>query len=110
MSEERYEVTKETILKMVEKCPEAKEALKAGFPQAFEEEKNFNLHALKNDEFLFTNEEGRRAGFNDRWFMKVRGGCEFDGIAFYLEEQYLKWALERDDKNYLCLTVERKDT
>ncbi len=110
MSEEKYEVTKEAILKMVEKCPEAKEALKAGFPQAFEEKKHFDLHALKDAYRLFTDNEAQRAGFQSASFMLVRCGHEYDGIAIYLDEDYLKWALKRDSHDRLCLTVERKDT
>ena len=108
MSEERYEVTKETILKMVEKCPEAKEVLKAGFPQAFENEKHFNLVALTKNGYLFTNEEARKAGFENKLFIQVRGIGQYAGIAFRLQENDLKWELRHDDLDQLCLTVERK--
>ncbi len=109
MSEEKYEVTKKTILKMVEKCPEAEEALKAGFPQAFEKKKTFDLLKLKDSGFIFTMEEALAAGFNDKYFLKVRSGGKYGGIAFYLEEGYLKWELKRDGHGSLCLTVAWKD-
>ena len=109
MSEEKYEVTKEAILKMVEKCPEAKEVLKAGFPQAFEKKKTFDLLKLKDSGFIFTAIEARAAGFEDRYFLKIRTGGKYEGIAFYLEENYLKWDLKREDTEALCLTVEPKN-
>ncbi|KKN12367.1 hypothetical protein LCGC14_1017070 [marine sediment metagenome] len=109
MSEEKYEVTKEAILKMAKKCPEAKEALKAGFPKAFGEKKTFDLLKLKHSGLIFTMEEALAAGFNDKYFLKVRSGGKYGGIAFYLEEGYLKWELKRDGHGSLCLTVEPKN-
>ncbi|HDZ14330.1 hypothetical protein LCGC14_1069080 [marine sediment metagenome] len=106
---EKFEVTKEAILAMVEKCPEAKEALKAGFPGAFENKKSFDLIQLTNGGYICTNQEAEAAGFNSRSFLAVRIGGEYDGIAFYLEENYLRWNLVRDGNSALCLTVERKD-
>ncbi len=105
---EKYEVTKEAILAMAEKCPEAKEVLRVGFPQAFEGEKTFDLLKLKNRHQLFTTEEAHRAGFNNSMFFQVRGHGEYEGIAFYLQEAGLKWTLVRDKDDALCLTVERK--
>ncbi len=107
MSEE-YKITKEAILKMAAKCPEAKEALKAGFPQAFERGKTFDLLKLKDSAFIFSPEEALAAGFTDNYFMKVRTGGTYKGIAFYLEENYLKWDFFHDSHNSPCLTVERK--
>ena len=109
MSEEKYEVTKTAILKMAEKCPEAKEALKAGFPKAFEKCRTFDLLKLKDSEHIFTMQEARAAGFDDNYFLKVRTGSKYKGIAFYLEENYLEWEFITDSHNNLCLTVTRKD-
>ncbi|HDZ27503.1 MAG TPA: hypothetical protein ENH65_13450 [Candidatus Aminicenantes bacterium] len=109
MSEEKYEVTKETILKMVEKCPEAEEMLKVGFPKAFEKGRTFDLIKLKDNEFIFTTKEALSAGFNDGYFLKVRTGGKYKGIAFYLDETYLKWDFRRDSHSSLCLTVAWKD-
>lgn len=85
MSEE-YKITKQAILKMVEKCPEAKEALKAGFPEAFEGDEYFNLEGLGDKAgYLFTNREAQRAGFEDRGFLKILNSTdENDGKAFFL--------------------------
>ena len=105
---EKYEVTKEAILAMAEKSPDAKEVLKAGFPEAFVDDKYFDLVALKGDHTLFTDKEARRAGFRDSLFMQVRGiGC-CKGKAFILDDSYQEWTLVRDDFDQLCLTVERK--
>ncbi|KKM76299.1 hypothetical protein LCGC14_1381470 [marine sediment metagenome] len=93
---EKYEVTKEAILAMAEKSPEAKEMLKAGFPEAFEEDKHFDLTKLKDKRYIFTDEEAKRAGFRDQAFMNVRVDGEYRGIAFYLQEAGLKWTLVRD--------------
>ncbi len=107
MSEE-YKITKEAILAMAEKCPEAKEALKAGFPKAVEDDRTFDLFKLKNSDYLFTDEEAQRAGFKDYRFMQVRWGGKYGGIAIYLSEKCLKWTLEHDSTDHLCLTVERQ--
>ncbi len=40
---EKFEFTKEAILAMAEKCPEAKAVLKAGFPAAFEGDEYFDF-------------------------------------------------------------------
>ena len=104
---EKYEVTKEAILAMAEKSPDAKEVLKVGFPKAFEE-KHFDLVALKGNHTLFTNEEAKRAGFKDNCFMQIRGVGQYARRAFLLDEYYLKWDLRRDCNENLQLTVERK--
>ena len=107
MSEE-YKITKEAILKMAEKCPEAREVLKAGFPKAFEEKKHFDLTKLKGNRYIFTDEEAKRAGFHGQTFMNIRVDGEYRGIAFFLNDTSLKWELVHDKADLLCLTVERK--
>lgn len=108
MAQEKYEITKEAILKMAEKCSEAKEVLKAGFPQAFENGKHFNLRLLKGGNLIFTHREARQAGFEDGSFINVRQHGKYKGIAFFLNDTSLKWELVRDLNNLLCLTVERR--
>ncbi len=107
---EKFEVTKEAILAMVEKCPEAKEVLKAGFPGAFEkaleiDKKYFNLNALNNtDGRLFTQAQAEDAGFGYNHFMSVRLGGSMRGIAFVLDSSY-NWEFDELKNNFYHLLI-----
>ena len=101
----KYEVTKEAILAGVKQCPDAKNVLKAMFPEAFK--KDFDLFKLSNGYDLFSRESSRAAGFKSENFMQVRGSDEFKGIAFVLDPIY-SWTLKTDARGDLCLIPTNK--
>lgn len=48
MSKKEFKITKDAILRMAEKCPDAKCVLKEGFPEAFEEDRCINTVVLED--------------------------------------------------------------
>ena len=110
---EKFEVTKEAILAMVEKCPEAKTVLKAGFPGAFKgNDKYFDLDRLSSNHRLFTDSEAMAAGFHDSDFFGIRTASknpDYNGTTFFLDRNY-NWAIKRGDGEYFDLLIPtRKD-
>ena len=105
----KLEITKEKVLKAAKECPDAKKVLKGMFPEAFEDEKYFDLLKLnKGDYTLFESKESRDAGFNDYLFFQIRGAGIFGGKSFYLNKSY-NWDIITDNEGEKVLLPTRKD-
>lgn len=104
----KIETTKERILEAASMCSAAKEILKDLFPQAFEDDKYFDLSKLPNDNYcLFTNKAAKDAGFIDKSFLEIKVSGEYSKKAFYLNDDY-NWELKRDSSGDLVLIPTEK--
>ena len=63
-----YKITKERLEAMAKKCPEAKEVLKEGFPEAFMEEKWEDITGSLRIKVSYDHPEGFIFSNNNIWF------------------------------------------
>lgn len=71
--------------------------------------KYFDLFKLtKGDVIIFKNSLARKAGFEDKLFMQIRGSEEYNGKAFFLCKDY-KWELKEDSSGSLVLIPTKRE-
>lgn len=105
MSED-LKITKEKVLEAASKCSIAKETLKTLFPEAFKENRHFNLSKLPSRPFSY--DASLEAGFKDNGFLQVRATGANAGIGFFLDNAY-DWEMVIDNDNgCYCLIPKRK--
>ena len=109
----KLEITAEKIKAGAEKCPEAKEVLEEMFPEAFKDDKYFELDKLKiNKHFnefpidIFTNKSCIDMVL-DNQFIQIRQGGEYQNKAFYLSN-CCNWEIIKDAQDLLCLVPTKK--
>jgi len=103
------ETTKEKILEAAKVSEEAKDVLEKLFPEAFEENKFFNLNELLQGKHqIFSDDNSKKAGFISSGFIEIRENGEYRNKAFYLSDEY-NWEMKYDDEKMLCLIPTRKN-
>ena len=101
-------VTKEKVLEAAKDCKDAERVLKTLFPEAFEDNKYFDLHPLDENTLLFDNDKGRACGFSDGAFMQIRSNGEYAYKGFYLSLFY-NWSIVEDSEHLQVLVPTKKE-
>jgi hypothetical protein len=92
-------------------CTKWKPIIKKNHPECFPENKYFDLSGLKKDKsegnYIFTHEQGKKAGFGSYHFLQVRGCGEYENKGFYLHPDY-NWGIVNDSNGVLVLLPTKK--
>lgn len=102
-NENMLTVTKERVLEAAKQCPTAKETLKALFPEAFEDEKYFQLG--RQGTRLDNSEDLIKLRLHPAT-LSIRNAGQFAGKAFFLDnktDSTVKWEIVKDEFDVLCL-------
>lgn len=93
----KHEITTEKILEAASKCSQAKETLKILFPEAFKEDKYFDLKSKSGTISLQF-----RGGEDLPVRIEVRTTGKFENKGFYLSTT-VDWNIERDEFGHKIL-------
>lgn len=106
-------ITKEKVLEAAAKCSTAKETLKTLFPEAFDDQKYFNLNSLVLDgfnEILITKEKCKKIDFLNKQgtpLLQVRMHGKYSYKGFYLDDE-VNWEILTDHYGYKVLVPTKK--
>ena len=99
-------MTKAKVLEAAAKCSTAKATLQTLFPEAFEDEKYFDLTKLSKIQFL-DNDDCVKAGFDNNYALQIRTGGHYAFKGFHLSNNY-DWKIVQDEVNDTVLIPTRK--
>ena len=106
-------IESEKVLALAKKHPERRDDLSELFPEAFKNDKYFDLSSLGDaNGFIFSFGEAKAAGFESRYFLKVANmlsmNPELYQKAFFLSGIGVNLELRPIDPDYLLIPT-RKD-
>jgi len=101
-----YKISKDVILEAGRLCPTVRDYLQKEVPEAFEDDKYFNLSFLNIGGGIFKRDLLEKCGL-DSYTIQIRDSGEYKNKAFYLDNDY-NWEVKKDNENILCLILTRK--
>lgn len=95
-------ITEERILEAVKKCSQAKEILKALFPEVFKQEINLSQLERSNDQYKLFTPYSIYGKIGASCLIEIRNSGPLKHKAFWLSQEF-DWKIQDDNTGSLCL-------